>query len=279
MSEFSFLDWYPRGRLAFLAITQSNDLKSRIQFVESVTSALLIFIKLKSELQVTIDAWSFSEKNDDLPSLRLPSVFHISPDPQDFSRSQITDASQSFLSLTDYVCRFSSELFSQLVQHSIFQKVLEDIPELVSLSGSPVLIFDRAIYTVGVGDGTEKLTIESFFPPAKFDPDLGLDGVSEGFIFVNSMGIISSAIERDGNIEVFPVVATRPFVSKLSEENKNSIHEFLKANTLSLMRLLETQTLIIKYLSDYFSTSFDSSVHLLKSREALLLVSVDGANA
>jgi hypothetical protein len=276
MSEPSFLDWYPRGRLAFLASKQSNDLKSRIQFAESVASALSVFIKVKSELQATLDAWSFSEKNDDLPSLRLPSAFPISPDPHDLSRAQIPDASRSFLSLTDYLCRFSCEFFSQLSQHPIGQKILEDNPELVSLSGSPILIFDRAIYTIDVGDGIDQLIIESAFPPALVDPDLELEGLSKDLIFVDSIGVTSAVIERDGNVEVFPVVATRPFFSKLSEENKKSILQFLKANTLGLTRLLETQTLIINHLSDYFSSVFESSKHLLKKREVLGSVPVDG---
>lgn len=276
MSEPSFLDWYPRGRLAFLASKQSNDLRNRIQFAESIASALLIFIKIKSDLQATLDAWSFFEKNDDLASLTLPSTFHISPDPHASSISKITDASRSCFSLTDYVCRFSAEFFSQLVQHPIFQKTLEDNPELVSLSGSPVLIFDRAIYAIDVGDGVERLIIESSFPPAQFDSDLGVERHVEEVVFINSTGVTSAVIERDGNIEVFPVVATRPFFSTLCEENKNSIHDFLHLNTLSLMRLLENQTLIIKNLSDYFSSGFESSVHLLKNRDALRQVSVDG---
>jgi hypothetical protein len=106
-----------------------------------------------------------------------------------------------------------------------------------------------------------------------------VEGYSKESVFVDSTGVTSALIKRDGNPEVFPVIAMHPFVSKFSEENKNSIHEFLQSNTLILMRLLETQTLIINYLSDYFTTGFESSVHLLKNREALSLVSVDGIDA
>ena len=275
MSEPSFLDWYPRGRLAFLASKQSKDLKSRIEFTESVASTLLTFIKVKSDLQSTLGAWSFSDKNGGFPSLSLPSAFHISPNPHDSSISQLAEETRILLSFTDYICRFSSEFFSQLVQHSFFQESLEDNPALASLSGAPVLAFDRAIYTIDVGDGIERKEIESSFPPARLDPDLGVEGHLEELVFINSMGLTSALIERDGNPEIFPVVATRQFFSKLGDENKNSIHEFFKANTLILTRLLETQTLIIKNLSDYFKNGFDSSVHLLKIRDALWPVSVD----
>jgi hypothetical protein len=279
MSKPSFLDWYPRGRLALLGSTQSKDLKSRIQFAESIASALLIFIKVKSDLQTILDAWSFSNKNGDFPSFRLPSEFHISPDPQDLSSSQLDEASRSCLLLTDYVCRFSSELFFQLVQHPIFQKALEDNPELVSISSSPVLIFDRAIYAIGVGNGVERLIIESSFPPLHFDPDFGIEGHSEEAVFVDSTGETSALIERDESFEIFPVIATRPFVSRFNEENKNSINDFLQSNTLVLLRLLEKQALIISNLSDYFTNRFESSVNLLKNREDLWHISVDGIDA
>jgi hypothetical protein len=275
MSEPSFLDWYPRGRLAFLASKQSKDLNSRIEFTESVASTLLIFIKIKSDLQATLDAWSFSDKNGGLPILSLPSAFHISPYPQDSFRSQVFEEFRLFLSFTDYVCRFSGEFFSQLVQHPIFQESLEGNPALASLSGSPVLAFDSAIYTIDVGEGIERLEIESSYPPSRLDPELEVEGHSEELVFINSMGLTSALIERDGKSEIFSVVDTRPFLSKLSDENKNSIHEFFKANTFSLTRLLETQTLIIKDLSDYFTSGFDSSVHLLKIRKALWPVSLD----
>jgi hypothetical protein len=279
MSEPSFHDWYPRGRLAFLASKQSNDLKSRIQFAESIASALLIFIKVKSDLQAILDAWIFSDNNGDFPIIRLPSAFHISPDPQDSSSLQLAEASRSCLSLTDYVCRFSGEFFSHLVQHPIFQKALENNPELVCLSGSPVLIFDRAIYAIDIGDGVERLIIESSFPPGQFDPELEFVGHSEETIFVNSIGLTSAALERDGIFVVYPVTSTRPFMSKLCEENKNSINSFFQENVLYLIRLLETETLIIKNLADYFSSSFESSVHLFKNTNPLGPISVDGIDA
>jgi len=279
MSEPSFLDWYPRGRLAFLAGKQSKELKIRIEFAESISSALLIFIKVKSELQTILDTWSFSDKNGDLPSFGLPSAFHISSDPQDSSSSQLDEVSRSCLWLTDYVCRFSGEFFSQLVQHPFFQKALEHNPELVSLSGSPVLIFDRALYVIDPGEGTDRLMIESSFPPAQLDPRLEGQEYSEETIFINSFGVTSALIERDGKAEVLPVMTTRPFFLKFSEDNKNSINNFFQENALSLVRLLDTETLIIKNLSDYFTSGFDSSVHLLKNREALWPVSVDGIDA
>ena len=269
MSEPSFLDWYPRGRLAFLASKQSNDLKSRIELSESIASALLIFIKIKSELQTILDAWSISENNGDLPIFRPPSASHISPGFQDSSSSQLSEASRSCLSLTDYVCRFSGEFFSQLVQHPIFQKALVENPALVGLSGSPILIFDRAIYVIDLGEGADQLMIESAFPPAQLDPSLESQELPEETIFVNSLGVTSALIERDGKVEVFPVVGTRPFFSKLSDDNKNSINNFFQENALALVRLLETQTLIIGNLSDYFISGFESSVHLLNNREAL----------
>lgn len=269
MSEPSFLDWYPRGRLALLASKQSNDLKSRIQFAESIASALLIFIKVKSDFQATLDAWNFSEKNGELPSFRPPSAFHISPDPQDSSSSRITDASRSCLSLTDYICRFSGEFLSQLVQHPIFQKALDENPALVSLSGAPDLTFDRATYEIDLGEGADRLIIEGAFPPAEFDPIFEIQEFSEETIFINSIGVTSALLERDGKMEVFPVVATRPFILQYCEENKNSINDFFHQNALSLVRLLETETLIVKNLSDYFTSGFYSSVHLLKNREAL----------
>jgi len=277
MSEPSFLDWYPRGRLSFLSSKQSKDLKIRIDFAESISSALLIFINVKYDLQATLDAWSFSEKNGDLPSFRLPSAFHISPGPQDFSSLQLSEASRSCLALTDYVCRFSGEFFSQLVQHTIFRKALEDNPELVKLSVPPVLIFDRAIYAIDVG--VERLVIESPFPPVQFYPDFGFEGHLEEMVFFNSTGATSAVINRDGNPEVFPVVETLPFFSKFNEANKKSIHEFFKENILSLTRLLETQSLIINRLSEYFMNDFESSVNLLKNREALWTVSVDEIDA
>jgi hypothetical protein len=275
MSEPSFLDWYPRGRLAFLATKQSKDLKSRVEFTESVASTLLILLKVKSDLQTSLDAWSFADKNGGLPILSLPSAFHISPNPQDSSRSQVSEESRLFLSFTDYICRFSDEFFSQLVQHPIFQESLEGNPALAGLSGSPVLAFDRAIYTINVGDGIERLEIESFFPPARLDPDLGVEEHSEALVFINSMGLTSALIARDGKSEIFAVVATRPFLSKLTDENKKLIHDFFNMKILSLTRLLEIQALIIKNLADYFTSEFDSSAHLLKIREALWPVSVD----
>ncbi len=279
MSEPSFLDWYPRGRLAFLASKQSKELKIRIEFAESISSALLIFIKIKSEFQTILDAWSFSDKNGDLAGLGLPSAFYVFPNPQDSSSSQLDEASRTYLTLNDYVCRFSGELFSQLIQHPFFQKALEHNPELISLSGSPVLIFDRAIYVIDPGEGTDRLEIESSFPPDQFDPDLEIEGASEELVFINSTGVTSALIRRDGNVEIFPVLATRPFFDKLSNENKNSIHDFFKANTLGLTRLLETQTLIINNLADYFTTGLESSAHLLKHRKPLWPVSVDGIDA
>jgi hypothetical protein len=275
MSEPSFLDWYPRGRLAFLASKQSNDLKSRIDLSESIASALLIFIKVKSELQTILDAWSISENNGDLPSFKPPSVFHISPGPQDSSSSQISEASRSCLSLTDYVCRFSGEFFPQLVQHPIFQKALVENPALVGLSGSPILIFDRAIYAIDLGEGADQLMIESSFPPAQLDPSLESQELPAETIFINSLGVTSALIERDGILEVLPVAGTRPVFSKLSDENRNSIINFFQEKALALVRLLETQTLIIGNLSDYFISGFESSVHLLNNREALWPVSVD----
>ncbi len=275
MSEPSFLDWYPRGRLAFLASKQSKDLKSRIEFTELLLSTLLIFINVKSEIQTTLDAWNFAEKNDDFLILSLPSVFHISPSLQDSASSQVSKQPQLFLSFADYICRFSSEIFFHLIQHSIFQESLEENPALANLSGSPDLAFDRAIYTIDVGDGIERLEIEGSFPPARFDPDLGIEGHSEELVFINSIGLTSALIDRDGNSAIFPVVATRPFLSKLSDENKNSIHDFFKENTLILTQLLEKQTLTIKNLSDYFTSGFDSSVHLLKIQKALWPVSLN----
>jgi hypothetical protein len=279
MSEPSFLDWYPRGRLAFLSSKQSKDLKNRIEFAESIASALLIFLKVKYEIQTILDALSLSERNGGFPSFRLPSAFHISPDPQDFSNSQVSDASRSCLSLTDYVYRFSGEFFSHLAQHPIFQKALEDNPAFISLSGSPTLTFDRAIYAIDLGEGADQLMIESSFPPAQLDPILESQEFSEEAIFVNSLGVTSALIERDGKLGVFPVVTTRPFFSKLSEENKNSINNFFQENALSLIRLFETETLVIKNLSEYFTSGFYSSAHLLKNREALWAVSLDGINA
>ena len=279
MSEPSFLDWYPRGRLAFLSSKQSKDLKNRIEFAGSIAPALLIFIKVKSDLQAILDDWSVSEKSGDLPSFRLPSAFQISPCPQYSSISQLSEASRSCLSLTDYVCRFSGEIFSHLAQHPIFQKALEDNPALINLSGSPVLTFDRAIYAIDLGEGADQLMIESSFPPAQLDPSLESREFSADTIFVNSMGVTSALIERDGKVGVFPVVTTRPFFSKLSEENKNSINNFFQENVLSLIRLLETETLIIKNLSEYFTSGFHSSANLLKNREALWAVSLDGINA
>jgi len=279
MSEPSFLDWYPRGRLAFLASMQSSDLKGRIQFAESIVSALLIFIKVKSELQTILDAWSLSEKNGDFPSFRLPSAFHISPDPQDFSNSKLSEASRSCLSLTDYVFRFSGEFFSSLSQHPIFQHALISNPALIGLSGTPVLTFDRAIYIIDLGEGADQLMIESSFPPAQFDPSLEAQEYSEETIFVNSHGVTSALIERDGRVEVFPVVGTRQFFSKLGDDNKDSINRFFQENALSLVRLLESETLIIKNLTDYFTSGFHSSAYLLKNREALWAVSVDGIDA
>lgn len=276
MSEPSFLDWYPRGRLAFLAIKQSSDLKGRIQFSDSIGSALLIFIKIRSELRTILDAWSLSEKNGDVPSFRLPSAFHISPDPQDFSNSQVSEESRSCLSLTDYVCRLSGEFFSHLTQHPIFLKALEKNPTLFSLSGAPVLSFDRAIYVIDLGEGADQLMIESSFPPAQFDPSLDAQEFSDETIFVDSLGVTSALIGRDGKVEVFTVVDTRPFFSKLGDDNKNSINSFFQENVLSLIRLLETETLIIKNLAEYFASGFYSSVHLLKNREALWAVSMDG---
>jgi hypothetical protein len=279
MSEPSFLDWYPRGRLAFLVGKQSNELKIRIEFAESISSALLIFIKVKSELQTILDAWSFSDKNGDFPSFRLPSAFHISSDPQDSPRSQLVESSQSCLWLTDYVCRFSGELFSQLTQHPIFQKVLEDNPALVNLSGSPVLTFDRAVYVIDLGEGFDQLMIESSFPPAQFNPEFEFDEIFEEAIFISSIGVTSAALIRDGIFVAYPVISTRPFMATFLEENKSAINNFLQENALSLVRLLEIETLIIKNLSDYFTSGFDSSAHLLKNREALGPVSVDGMNA
>lgn len=279
MSEPSFLDWYPRGRLALLAGMQSKDLKSRIQFAESIASALLTFIKIKSDLQTILDALSFSEKNGDLPSFRLPSVFYISPNPQNLFTSSTSEVSRYFLSLTDYICRFSGKFFSQLVQHPIFQKALDDNQALVSLSGAPDLTFDRAIYVIDLGEGVDRLLIEGTFPPAQFDPSFEMQEYSEETIFINSIGVTSALIERDGKAEIFPVSATCPFFSKLSEDNKNSINNFFQENFLYLLRLLETEALIIKNLSDYFTSGFDSSVHLLKNREALWPVSVDGIDA
>jgi hypothetical protein len=279
MSEPSFLDWYPRGRLALLASKQSSDLKGRIQFAESIVSALLIFIKVKSDLQTILDAWSLSEKNSDFPRFRLPSAFHISPDPQYFSNPQVTEVSRSCLSLTDYVFRFSGEFFASLSQHPIFQNALISNPALIGLSGTPVLTFDRAIYVIDLGEGADQLMIESAFPPAQFDPSLEAQEFSEETIFIDSLGVTSALIERDGKLEVFPVFGTRQFVSKLGDDNKNSINKFFQENALSLVRLLENETIIIKNLTDYFISGFHSSAHLLKHREALWAVSVDGIDA
>jgi hypothetical protein len=279
MFEPSFLDWYPRGRLAFLAGKQSKDIKSRIQFTDSIAAALLSFLKVKSELQIILDTLSISEKNGDLPSFILPSAFHISQDPQDSFSSQVAEMPRYFLSLTDYVCRFSSEFFSQFVQDPIFKKVLEENPALGCLSGSPFLIFDRAIYAIDLGEGADQLIIESFFPPAQFDTSFEMQECSKETIFTNSIGLTSALLERDGKFDIFPVVATRPFFSKYSEYNKNAINKFFQENALTLMRLLENETQILKHLSAYFVSSFESSVHLLKNREALLPVSVEGNNA
>jgi hypothetical protein len=43
--------------------------------------------------------------------------------------------------------------------------------------------------------------------------------------------------------------------------------------------LLESEALIIKNLTDYFTSGFHSSAHLLKNREAFWAVSVDGIDA
>jgi hypothetical protein len=279
MSEPSFLDWYPRGRLAFLASKQSKDLKSRIELSESIASALLIFIKVKSELKTIFDAWSLSEKNGDFPNFKLPSEFHISPDLQDFSNPQVSEVSRYCLTLTDYIFRFSGEFFYSLSQHPIFQHALISNPALIGLSGTPVLTFDRAIYIIDLGEGADQLMIESSFPPAQFDPSLEAQEYSEETIFVNSHGVTSALIERDGRVEVFPVVGTRQFFSKLGDDNKDSINKFFQENALSLVRLLESETLIIKNLTDYFTSGFHSSAHLLKNREALWAVSVDGIDA
>lgn len=279
MSEPSFLDWYPRGRLAFLVGKQSKELKIRIEFSETLSSALLVFIKVKSELQTILDAWSFSHKNGDLPNIRLPSACHISPDPQNFANSQFSEAFLSFLLLTDYVCRFSGEFFSQLVQHPMFKKALEENPALVNLSGSPVLTFDRAIYVIDQGEGSDRLMIESHFPPAQFDPEFEFDGLTEETIFTNSIGKTSAAIKCDGIFAVYSVTSIRPFMSTFREENKNAINNFFQENAWCLIQLLESETLIIKKLSDYFTNGFDSSVHLLKTREVSAPVSLDGMNA
>jgi hypothetical protein len=279
MSEPSFLDWYPRGRLAFLSKKQSKDLKARIEFTESIASVLTIFVKIKSDLQMILDDWSFSNQTSDFSGPRLPSALQISPVPDYFFSPHVAEASRPFLLFTDYVCRFSAELMTELVRHPIFQKALKDSPDLASLSGSPVLIFDRAIYAIDLGEGADPLIIEGAFPPAQFDAGLEDQGHSGQTLFINSIGVTSAVLERDGRQEVFPVAAIHPFFSELSEDNKNAVQKFTQESALCLLRLLESETLIIKRLTAYFSSSFDSSVHLLKNREALGSVSAGGINA
>lgn len=279
MSEPSFLDWYPRGRLALLSSRQSKELETRIEFAQCICSALSIFIEIKSDLQMILEDSILSNQRGCFSRFRLPSALQISPVPDYFPSPHVAEASQSFLLFTDYVCRFSGELMAELVRHSVFQKALENNPELASLSGAPMLIFDRAIYTIDLGEGAEPLIIEGAFPPAQLDLSLEDQGHSGETIFVNSIGANSALLERDGKRAIFPVIATHPFLFELSEVNKNAIKKFCQESVLCLARLLESEALIIKRLTAYFSSSLDSSVHLLKNREALGSVSADGIDA
>lgn len=279
MSEPSFLDWYPRGRLAFLSNKQSIDLKARIEFTEAIASVLTIFVKIKCDLQMILDDWSSSHQTSDFSGPRLPPAPQILPVPDYFFSPHVAEASRSCLLFTDYVCRFSAELMTELVRHPIFQKALKNCPDLASLSGSPVLIFDRAIYAINLGEGADPLIIEGAFPPAQVDAGLEDQGHSGQTLFINSIGVTSAVLERDGRQEVFPVAATHPFLSEFSEVNKSAIQKLFQERTLYLARLLESELLIIKRSTAYFLSSLDSSVHLLKNREALGSVSAGGINA
>jgi hypothetical protein len=165
---------------------------------------------------------------------------------------------------------------TELVRHPFFQKAVDVNPQLGCLSGTPILMFDRAIYAVDLDDSAQPSTIESAFPPAQFDFDLENQEFSGESIFINSSGVTCAVLERDGKREVFSVLATHPFSSKFDEQDKKAIQKFIQESALCLAHFLEAEVLIIHRLAEYFSSGLDSSVHLLKQREALAIGSSAG---
>lgn len=252
-----------------LAGSQSNDLQGRIKFAEALISTLARFNIVFSELQNIIKSTDFSDQAGLVSSFRLPSALKLSLACVDEEKFRVDASLFPLLSLTDYVCKFSVELMAEVIQHPIFKLALEDNPALAHISDSPVLKFDRAIYSIDLGNCDKTLVLDRPFPPSPVAPSVENGSYSNEEVFIDPSGSTSAIVELDGHMKVCVIVATRPFVSEFREENGNIINKFFQEKILCLIQLLETQTLIIRRLSEYYSSVFESSVHLLQRQEDL----------
>jgi hypothetical protein len=252
-SEYSFIQWYSRGRLGLLPLKETRFLKEYCCLLESIVTLLKHLNLRKSQLHQL-----FKE---------CECVDFASGDLKAVSEAADAAAVLRILNQTDKLSFVHDDPFQKVAASPLVKQAAAAWPQLIDTFDFPMPDCDRAFYWVEVGTENPSTLIEAAFPPTKVVTEVEAIPDRVGQVFVSEGDKTMAVLDIDGTCGVRPISSVQPYCSRISEEDQKRIHEFYERKIKHFSIFLAGQTALVNTYIERFTYTFDSAAYLVRTNE------------